>query len=145
MHVKELFVYRCFIFKFKESGNVFKRKSHLCMLTGKQSNEKYILSLRLGAVNASGYNFTRPRDEPWNSHFSLKQPTTDTEFDLPVLHHRNANFFQARYDKSNSVIKFPAISSTLKSGHEEGAIQNRSDVHSDKKRKIVSPISVRLR
>jgi hypothetical protein len=49
-------------------------------------NEKYILSLSLKLVKAGGYNFPHSCDGPRNSKLFFKQPSVDTECDMPVLH-----------------------------------------------------------
>jgi hypothetical protein len=52
------------------------------MLVGKQTNEKYILSLSL---DLGGYDFPHPCDGPRSSHLFLKRPLIDTESDMPDL------------------------------------------------------------
>jgi hypothetical protein len=47
---------------------VFQWNTHLCVVVGKQRNEKYTLSLRLELVKVGGYDFPHPCDDQQNSH-----------------------------------------------------------------------------
>jgi hypothetical protein len=70
MHVKWLFVYRCFIFELKEV-EMCSSENHIYVCLRIDKERKYVLSLNLELVKIGGYNVPNPCDGTHNSPIFL--------------------------------------------------------------------------
>jgi hypothetical protein len=85
MHVKQILVYRYFIFQINKVKMCL-NEIYICVcLWENRGMKKFILSLSLELVKVGSYHFPCPCDGPQNSYLFFKQPLVDTEFDKPVV------------------------------------------------------------
>jgi hypothetical protein len=64
----------------------------------KIKEQEYTLKSSLELLKAGGYDFSHPCVDLCNSHLFLKQPLTDTEFDIPGL-----EYLKQMYIKGSSL------------------------------------------